>query len=65
VPFVDQTEAHNLLLGYFDANSSVAKSRPIVPPRSGDAVDAGPDHLQEAVFGPFQVAGSWKASANA
>jgi hypothetical protein len=29
---VDGTEARNLLHGYFDANSSVAKNRPIAPP---------------------------------
>jgi hypothetical protein len=58
VPFVDQTEARNLLLGYFETNRTLAKSRPIAPPQSEDAVEAGADNLQEGVLGPFQVAGS-------
>jgi len=33
---------------YFDANRSVAKSRPIAPPQSEGAGDTGPDDLQEA-----------------
>jgi hypothetical protein len=61
---VDQTDARNLLLGYFDANSSVAKSRPIAPPQSEVAVDAGADHLQGGLLGPCQVV-RWKASATA
>jgi len=60
-----RTEPRNLLLGYFETSSTLTKSRPIAPPRSEDAVDAGADHLQEGVLGPFQVAGSWKGSANA
>jgi hypothetical protein len=61
---IDQTEARNVLPGSFDANSTLAKSRPIAPPQSEDAVDTGADHLQEGVLAPFQVTGPWKASAN-
>ena len=65
VCFGDQTEARNLLVGCFQTNKTLAKSRPIAPPQSEDAMDAGADSLQEGVLGPFQVAGSWKESANA
>jgi hypothetical protein len=63
VPFGDGTDARNLRLSYFDANSSVAKSRPIAPPQCEDAVGAGPDHPQEGVLGPFRVAEPLRASA--
>jgi hypothetical protein len=52
------TEARNLQLDYFGANSSVATGRPIAPPQREDAVDTGADHLQEGVLGQAGVAGS-------
>src|SRR5262249_15346061 len=49
--------ARSLLLGCCDVNGSVANSRPIAPPQSEDAGNAGADHPQEGGLGPFWVAG--------
>jgi hypothetical protein len=54
---VEKTAARNLPPRCFGANNSVAKSRPIASHQSEDAVDAGPDHLQERVLGEVGIAG--------
>jgi len=56
-PAVDKTEERDLQLDYFDASSSVAKSRPITPPQREDAVGRGAGHHREGVLDAIRVAG--------